>query len=195
MPDPISDDRWAAAVQAAEALARGPRSVHGPSIQAALVAAATLMAGLDVLLVVLGGLDWRVIVAVIGWVVAVGSWVHARRHGRLEPFLPERSPASLLVPTERRELRRQLRGLEAPTARSVELVDAVVRWQRRASAASLPSLVGLGLVLLGNPRPLVPVIVLATGALLVVLVAWEHRRWNRVQRLVAAVRSGRSNGV
>lgn len=195
MPDPTSGDRWAAAGRAAEALARGPKPVRGPSIQVALVVAATLMTGVGVLLEVLGGSHWRVVVAVVGWVVAVGSWVHARRHGRLEPFLPERSPASLLVPTERRELRRQLRGLEAPTARSVELVDAVLRWQRRTSAASLPSLVGLGLVLLGNPRPLVHGIVLATGVLLVVLVAWEHRRWNRVQRLVAAVRSEQRAGA
>ncbi|PZF56749.1 hypothetical protein DEJ23_09360 [Curtobacterium sp. MCSS17_008] len=163
--------------------------MHGPSIQAAIVASATLMAGIGVLLAVLGDTDWHVVVAALGWVVAVGAWLHARRHGRLEPFIPHRSPVSLLAPTDRRDLRRQLRGVDAPTPRSVEMVDAIVRWQRRTSAATLPSLIGLALVLLGNPRPLVPVLVLATSVLLVVLMALERRRWARVQRLVAAVRS------
>lgn len=193
--DPATDDRWAAAARAAEALARGPRRGRGPSIQAALAAAATLVAGIDVPLAVLGGLDWRVAVAVLGWVVAVGAWSVARRRGRLEPFLSARSPVALLGAADRRDLRRQLRGAEVPTPRSVDLVDAITRWQRRTSAATLPSLVGLGIVLLGSPGPLVPAIVLATAVLVVVLAVAERRRWSRVQRLVAEVRSERSAGA
>lgn len=136
-------------------------------------------------------------IALVGAVVAVGSWIRARRTGTLLTFVveePER-PLAVLDRTDRRELRQQMRSPDTVTARWAPVIDGMVRWQRRSSRASalllsgmLLSLVGLAGSTTATNGPLgwwLLAFSLAVAAFIVSAVAFEVRR-NR--RLLEATR-------
>jgi membrane protein implicated in regulation of membrane protease activity len=181
------------ATRRAERLAEHGPTVHGPSATGLLVVPAALMA-LAVPVVVFGERWWigPVTVAVLGVVLAVRSWLVARRRHTLQPFriTTDERPFAVLDRGQRQRSWRQITGRGPVTADSAPLVRAFLGWQRRSSRAAVPGLVALGVVLVGSSWGLalasgdvwLLVLLLVVAVFITVMNAIEARRMERVLR-------------
>lgn len=145
------DDRLITATRRADRLAAVGGTVVGISQQAALAGLSVLWTALTAVGIARPTeLVWTIIAA-IGAVLTVTVWIRGRRTGTLLPFFltaPER-PLAVLTPTQRRELRRQLRRPGTVTEPYAALVRSMIDWQRRSTRAAVPMLVGMFLSAVG----------------------------------------------
>lgn len=144
-------DDLAIAQRRAENLASHGGTVVSFSQQAAA-------AGLSVLWAVMvatrtsspGNLAW-LLLAGAGTAICVLSWVRARLARTLLPYRveePER-PLVVLRKKQRVEIAKQIRGQESTTPLTAPLVRGILLWQRRSTRIALPTLIGMGLGLIG----------------------------------------------
>lgn len=132
---------------------------------------------------------WKATLSGAGFTIALLAWLRARRHHCLEPFIPsgEPTPISFLERDERRALRSQLRGARPVTPRAVALITLLTHRQEASSRNTWPTLIGVGLAVLGANVDSVWVVSITAGACVVVAAAhwFEQRRWRRVHAVIA----------
>ncbi|PZE62949.1 hypothetical protein DEJ33_00445 [Curtobacterium sp. MCPF17_047] len=190
---PTPDAALAEATRRAERLAEHGPTVRGLSVTASLAVISVFMT--VVVPVLVFGEPWGsgpVVVTVVGMVLAIRAWVVGRRRHTLQPFriAAEERPFSVLDRTQRRLLWRRITGRTSATADTVPLVRAFLGWQRRSSRGAVPSLIALGVVMLGSAWAialssgdvLLLVLLLVVAVFIGAMTAVESRRRERVLR-------------
>ncbi|WP_147303997.1 hypothetical protein [Subtercola boreus] len=91
------------------------------------------------------------LLAAIGFVIAVIYWARGRRRHELLPNITADAerPFAVLTKRQRATITRQMRGKEETTPSTAPLVRAMLLWQRRSTRIVLPTLIGMGIGLIG----------------------------------------------
>jgi hypothetical protein len=129
---------------------------------------------------------WQLLLLAAATAMSGFGYVSSRRSGRLMPQFPvprDQRVLAPLLPAERRDLAQQIRGRAAPTDQSRQLIRDLIANATRQNRSTLPSLTGMLLFMfsttlyLGWPWPL---LVVATVVFLLIVTAFEARRWKKV---------------
>jgi hypothetical protein len=185
-----TDDALALAQRRAEHLAQHGPTVIGMSLQALFAGTSVVWAlGAATFSFHGSGLVWFVLAAV-GAVVSIASWLRARRRSTLLPFTieePER-PLPVLDKAQRGAVGRQIRGRQEVTPTTAPLVGAMLVSQQRSGRAVLLSVIGTGLGLVGLAGSLrdtaLLVFILAVVVVVTIAAILEGRTRKRVQAQV-----------
>lgn len=196
------EDNLALAQRRAERALESDSTVVGFSVQAALAGMSLIWALMALPSARDQGVQvWPLAVAAVGVVIAVTSWLVARRRRLLQPFpgTDLEHPFGVLSASQQRTVTMQLRGRTAVSQESAPLLRAMILGQRRATRVMAPTLVGAGMSLLGaggsstarlgGAWSWLLMLELGAVAFVVIALAVESRRRTRVLERMAGLGS------